>query len=189
MAKNLDSGKVAIIEGQLGRGDAEAYTQGFMAGLKNNPKLQVVAKSPGDWNRQKAHDIASSFITAHPDLKGLFVANEDMAVGAVLALERAGKLKQVTVVAMNGAPYGLDLIKKGKLALTNANPPSIASVYSLRLLLGVIRGQVKPGQFYWAPTMLINKMNVDKAVRWDAPASQVKQWVKDPLPKPVVPAP
>ncbi|MGQ9472629.1 MAG: sugar ABC transporter substrate-binding protein [Candidatus Caldatribacteriaceae bacterium] len=189
MAENLASGKIAIIEGTLGRGDAEAYSEGFKEGLAKNPNLQVVTQVSAEWNRQKAYEAATNIITAHPDLVGLFVQNEDMAVGACNALERLGKLGQVKIVSQNGAPYGLDLIGEGKLQLTNANPPSIASVMALRLLIGIIRGEVKPGQFYWAPTQLISGENLEVAYRWDASEKDIESWLDMPLPEPVVPPP
>ena len=100
--------------------------------------------------------------------------NEDMAVGASIAIERAGKTGQVSMVSGNGAPYGLDLIKQGKMALTNANPPSIASVMALRLLVDIIDKKLPPGNYYNAPTQLIDKSNVDTATRWDAPPEQIR---------------
>ncbi|MFP3953016.1 MAG: sugar ABC transporter substrate-binding protein [Candidatus Acetothermia bacterium] len=188
-AVSVDEGKVAIIQGALGRGDAEAYTEGYIEGLANNPDLEVVSKPAADWNRQKASDATADIINAHQDLSVLFVQNEDMARGSVLALRRAGKLDQVTVVSMNGAPYGLDMIRDGSLALTNANPPSIASVMSLRLLLGVIEGEVEPGHFYWAPTQLISSANIGVAIPWDATQEDVRAWLERPLPDAVIPPP
>lgn len=188
-AVSHNEGKVAVIQGALGRGDAEAYTEGFIEGLEANPDLEVVAKPAADWNRQKASDTTSDLISAHPDLEVLFVQNEDMARGAELSLKRAGKLDQVTLVSMNGAPYGLDMIREGSLELTNANPPSIASVMSLRLLLGVIDGEVEPGHFYWAPTQLISEANIEVAIPWDASEEDVKSWLEMPLPDPVIPPP
>lgn len=149
----------------------------------------MVTQISGEWNRQKAYEVATNIITAHPDLVGLFVQNEDMAVGAANALERLGKLDQVKIVSQNGAPYGLDLIKAGKLQLTNANPPSIASVMALRLLIGVIKGEIEPGHFYWAPTQLIDKNNLDVAYRWDADEQDIEAWLSLPLPEPVIPPP
>ena len=112
-----------------------------------------------------------------------------MAVGASIAIERAGKAGQILMVSGNGAPYGLDLIKEGKLALTNANPPSIASVMALRLLIGIVDKTIEPGHYYDAPTQLIDKTNIDTATRWDAPPEQVKGWLDLPLPQPVMPPP
>ncbi|NLJ37335.1 MAG: sugar ABC transporter substrate-binding protein, partial [Candidatus Atribacteria bacterium] len=56
MANNLEKGKVAIIEGALGRGDAEAYTEGFKEGLSQNPNLEIVSTISAEWNRQKAYE-------------------------------------------------------------------------------------------------------------------------------------
>jgi ribose transport system substrate-binding protein len=190
LGKQVPDGEIAIISGKLGRGDAEAYSQGFKNGLKaSGSKAQIVAEVPGDWNRQQALDATAQILIAHPNLKGIYVHNEDMAVGASIAIERAGKTGQVSMVSGNGAPYGLDLIKQGKMALTNANPPSIASVMALRLLVDIIDKKLPPGNYYNAPTQLIDKSNVDTATRWDAPPDQIMGWLSLPLPAPVVPAP
>jgi ABC-type sugar transport system substrate-binding protein len=47
-----------------------------------NPKLKVVAEAPADWNRQKAMEVTSQILTAHPNVQAIFVNNEDMTVGA-----------------------------------------------------------------------------------------------------------
>jgi ribose transport system substrate-binding protein len=191
VGKKVTSGEVAIVTGKLGRGDAEAYAEGFKKGLaKSGSKAKVVAEVPADWNRQKALDATAQILTAHPDLKALYIENDDMAVGASIAIERAGKTKQVLLASgTNGAPYGLELIRKGKMAVSYANPPSSASVMAFRLLLGVIDGKVKPGHYYNAPSKLITKDNLDEAEPWDPTPEQVKAWLKQPLEKPTIPAP
>ena len=69
-----------------------------------------MAAVPGDWNRQKAFDQMQNLITSNPNLKAVFVQNEDMALGAIQALKQAGKEKDVAIVSQNGAPYGLESI-------------------------------------------------------------------------------
>jgi ribose transport system substrate-binding protein len=185
IGKLVPTGEYATITGKLGRGDAEAFVQSFKDGMKASGSTATdVADVAADWDRQKASDAASQIITAHPDLKAIYAANDDMAVGVSIAIDRAGKTGQILLGGNNGAPYGVDLIKQGKMTNTNGNAPSIASVYALRLLLGVIDGSVKPGQFYEAPTQLITKDNIDKAIPWDATPESVAQWLADPLPQP-----
>lgn len=191
VGERVKEGEVAIISGKLGRGDAEAYSEGFKKGLaESGSQAKVVAEVPGDWNRQMALDATAQILTAHPDLKALYVHNDDMAVGASIAIERAGKTGQVLLASgTNGAPYGLDLIKEDKLAVSYANPPSSASVMAYRLLKGVAEGKVKPGHYYDAPSLLVTKDNMDEAQPWDPTPEQVKTWLALPLAKPIDPAP
>jgi ribose transport system substrate-binding protein len=187
VGKELKDGKVAIISGKLGRGDAEAYSAGFKKGLtESGSKATVVAEVPGDWNRQAALDATAQILTAHPDLKAIYTHNDDMAVGASIAIARAGKTNDVLLASgTNGAPYGLALIKEGKLAVSYANPPSSASVMAYRILKEVAAKKEKPGGYYDAPSLLITKANMDQAQPWDPTKEQVKAWLKLPLAKPV----
>ncbi len=180
----VPAGEVAVVTGKLGRGDAEGYALSFKDGLKAvGSKAEVVAELAADWDRQKALEAATQILSAHPAVKAIYAANDDMAVGVAIAIDRAGKTGQVLLGSCNGAPYGLDLIRKGKMTLTNGNPPSIATVQSLKLLLGVIDGKVSPGQFYAAPTGITDISNIDAAVPWDASREQIAKWLAEPLPQ------
>lgn len=185
LAAHMSSGKVAVITGRLGRGDAEAYQQGFEQGLAGNSKLKVVASVTGDWLRQPAYNAAQDLITAHPDLKAMYVENEDMAIGAINALQRAGKLKGVTIVSSNGAPYGLAAIRAGQLAASNTCSPALEGVMGMRFLTGVIRGTVKPGHLYYSLTKFVTKANVGDANPWVPTAADTKRFLSFPLLSPV----
>jgi ribose transport system substrate-binding protein len=185
LTKHLTEGKVAIITGLLGRGDAEAYAEGFKAGLADNKQLTVVAQVPGDWNRQKAQHAAQDLITAHPDLKALYVENEDMAIGAILALKRAGKLSQVMVVSCNGAPYGLEAIGNGEIQASNTCSPALEAVMGLRVLTGVIANKTEPGHLYYSLTVFVTKDNIADANPWVPDQSGIEKFLALPLLKPV----
>jgi ribose transport system substrate-binding protein len=185
LTKHLTEGKVAIITGLLGRGDAEAYAQGFKDGLADNKQLTVVAQVPGDWNRQKAQHAAQDLITAHPDLKALYVENEDMAIGAILALKRAGKLAQVMVVSCNGAPYGLEAIGNGEIQASNTCSPALEAVMGLRILTGVIGKTAEAGHLYYSLTVFVTKDNIKDANPWVPDESGIQKFVSLPLLTPV----
>jgi ribose transport system substrate-binding protein len=185
LTKHLSEGKVAIITGLLGRGDAEAYAQGFKEGLADNKQLTVVAQVPGDWNRQKAQHAAQDLITAHPDLKAMYIENEDMAIGAILALKRAGKLDQVKVVSCNGAPYGLEAIGNGEIQASNTCSPALEAVMGLRILTGVIGHSTEPGHLYYSLTVFVTKENIKDANPWVPDQGGIDKFLALPLLTPV----
>jgi ribose transport system substrate-binding protein len=186
LGKHVTTGKGAVITGLLGRGDAEAYAQGFKEGVvASGSKLSVVAQLPGDWNRQKAYNAAQDLITAHSDLDALFVENEDMAIGAIRALQHANKLSQVTIVSQNGAPYGLEAIKAGQIAASNTCSPALEAVMGLRILVGVIKKQTPPGHLYYSLTKFVTKANTAEANPWVPNDDDIKRFLGFPLLKPV----
>jgi ribose transport system substrate-binding protein len=186
LGKRITSGKGAVITGLLGRGYAELYAQGFKDGLAAaGSKLTNVAQLPGDWNRQKAFNAAQDLITAHPDLNALFVENEDMAIGAIRALDHANKLAQVTIVSQNGAPYGLAAIKAGQIAASNTCSPALEAVNGLRILIGVIKGTTPPAHLYYSLTKFVTKANLGDANPWVPSGDDIKHFLALPPLKPV----
>jgi len=195
-------GQVAVITGQLGRGDAEGYRTGFLTGAKckgnvvaGNPPLtcangniQYVATETGHWLRPDGYKAMQDIIGKYPNLAGVFVENEDMAVGAHTALVAAHKDKQVTIVSQNGAPYGLAGMKAGWLKATDTCSPSLEGLYSVRLIDAYLNGKIKGGHLYYSHTAFVTPKNMSDAVGWtffNNPA-QVAKWMSAPLLTPVV---
>lgn len=182
VAKNIPEGKVAVIMGLPGRGDAECYRDAFIAQVKKNPKLEVVASVPGDWNRQKAFNQMQTLITGYPDLKAVFVQNEDMSLGAIKALEEAGKADQVVIVSQNGAPYGLEAISAGKIKATVGWSPSQEAALGVRMLVESLKGKEVP-KLTITPMKVITMDNVDEAVPWEPNAESIKATLQLDLAK------
>lgn len=68
VAKNVAKGSVAVIQGALGRGDAEAYTTSFTTAIASNPDLKIVGTPAADWARDKAVAAMQNLLTANPGL-------------------------------------------------------------------------------------------------------------------------
>jgi len=182
VAKNIPQGKVAVIMGLPGRGDAECYRDAFIAQVKKNPRLEVVASVPGDWNRQKAFNQMQTLITGYPDLKAVFVQNEDMSLGAIKALEEAGKEDQVVIVSQNGAPYGLEAIAEGKIKATVGWSPSQEAALAVRMLVEHLKGKEVP-KLTITPMKVITKENVNEAVPWEPTKESIKATLQLDLDK------
>jgi ribose transport system substrate-binding protein len=181
MAKNVKQGEIAVITGLPGRGDAEAYTDGFVKAAAANPNLKVVSVVPGDWNRQKAYTQMQNLITAHPNLVGAFVQNDDMALGAIRALQEAGKMQQVSIVAQNAAPYGVEAVRAGTLKMTVGWSPSQEAMIAFKLLVDYINGKKVPN-LVQSPMRVITTATLNDAVPWDPTPQMVDDIVNNKVP-------
>ena len=105
-AKTLmpDGGEVAVLEGLPSSTPAVERLNGFKDGVKENPKIQVVAEQAADWLPDKAQTAFSAMLQAHPDIKVVYASNDMMAAGARLAAKGAGKEKQVKIIGTDGLP-------------------------------------------------------------------------------------
>jgi ABC-type sugar transport system substrate-binding protein len=189
---------VAVITGQLGRGDAEGYRTGFLQALgcqgnttAGNPPMtcangiKYVATETGHWLRPDAYQAAQDIIGKYPTLGAIYVENEDMAVGVHTALVAAHK-NNVMLVSANGAPYGLAGIKAGWLAATGSVSPSLEGLYSVRLVDAYLKKQIPGGHLYYSHWDFVTKSDINKAVGWTffQDPTQVDHWMSAPLLKP-----
>jgi len=167
VANNIPEGEVAVIMGLPGRGDAECYRDAFQREMEKNPNLELVASVPGDWNRQKAFDQMQNLLTSNPDLKAVFVQNEDMSLGAIQALKQAGMEGDVVIVSQNGAPYGLESIAADGIRATVGWSPSQEAALAMRMLVENLRGESQDFKLTITPMTVITKDNVDEATPWE----------------------
>jgi ribose transport system substrate-binding protein len=165
LAANVPSGKVAIVQGALGRGDAEAYTASFKEALAANPDLEIVGEPTGGWVRDQALTVMQDLLTAHPDLAGAFVQNEDMALGALQAIKAADA--SVTIVSQNGSPDGLGAVETGEIAATVGwSPAQEAQMALTRLVATINEGTVADPKLCNTPVTLLTAENLDEASPW-----------------------
>lgn len=140
---NAKSGKVAIIEGKAGNASGENRKKGAMDAFKANSKFNVVGSLPADWDRQKALDVAASFIQQNPDLVGIYCCNDGMALGAVQAVINAGKVGKIFVVGTDGDTEAITSIKQGQLSATVAQDPAQIGATSLDKMVEAVKNQTK----------------------------------------------
>jgi ribose transport system substrate-binding protein len=95
-------------------------TKGFMDTLQKYPDMQVVARPPGEGQRDKALRVAQDVVQAHPELDAIFAINDDSALGALAAVEAAGKQNDIIIVGFDGTPEAQAAIKEGKALKADA---------------------------------------------------------------------
>lgn len=107
-------GKVAVID----HPEVESgmlRTRGFMEVIAQHPNIQVVVTLPGGGERDRSFKATQDILQSHPDINAIFAINDPTALGAVAALEAAGKLSQVKVVGFDGQMEAKIAIRDGKI--------------------------------------------------------------------------
>ncbi|MFC4173713.1 MULTISPECIES: ABC transporter substrate-binding protein [Microvirga] len=117
--------KIIQLEGTTGSSPANDRRKGFEEYIKNKPNMKIVASQSGDFARDKGRQVAETLLQAHPDATAIYAHNDEMAIGAISALEAAGKKpgQDVTIVSIDGTRDALQAIIDGKmLATVESNP-------------------------------------------------------------------
>ena len=116
--KTGGKGKIIELEGSVGASPANDRKKGFDDTIKAKaPDMVILASQSGDFARDKGRQVAETLLQAHPDATIVYAHNDEMALGAIAAIEAAGKVpgKDILVVSIDGEKDGVQAIIDGKL--------------------------------------------------------------------------
>jgi ribose transport system substrate-binding protein len=116
--------KMAIIEGVPGQYANEMRLKGFRKVIKDHPEVKVVASQPANWQREVAMSTMENILQAHPDINIVWGVNDGMALGALKAIQNAGKLDQIKILGYNGDKEAVEAVSKGLLYSTILQQPA-----------------------------------------------------------------
>ncbi len=164
IAKKLHGkGKVALITGVMGHQTHIDRVTGCEEVLKKYPNIKIVAKQPANSERALGMQVMENILTAHPDVNAVFATNDQMALGALEAIEAAGK-KGIIVVGFDAVPEACKAIKEGRLAASVAQSPYNMGKFAVEYGLKAAKGQEIPKRIDTGTT-LVTKENVDKFLK------------------------
>lgn len=153
-------GKVAMLLGPSGVPTFRNLGDGYAQVMAKYPKIQIVFRADGPLTRERGVKQAEDALVANPDLKAIYAANDDVALGAmqaVLAADRSGK---TIVTGMNGVPPALRAVKDGKLAMTVELNPVLWGRLGVDVLASYLKGEkVEPRVFI--KHVIIDQTNID----------------------------
>ena len=120
-------GKAQIIqlEGTPGAAPAIDRKKGFEEAIKASPEMKVIDSQNGDFRRSTGKEVMEALLKVHPAVTAVYAHNDDMALGAIQALEEAGKKpgSDVTVVSIDAVRGAFEAMAAGKLNCTvECNP-------------------------------------------------------------------
>ncbi|HEV7252479.1 MAG TPA: sugar ABC transporter substrate-binding protein [Mesorhizobium sp.] len=190
--QKLLSGKNGAVKGKVLQvlGDpADPYTldiqKGFEEKMKAFPEVTLISLPAMQWEASNAGTIVSDQLLANPDIDLIFNHAAHLSVAAAAALESAGKKPgDVLMLSSNGAPVGLDLIRKGWMQ-AEVEQPLYAQAAAVAMFIDKVvnKEEIKPGEYdvlglkgvvtieAWGPNIkipgaAITKDNVDDPAFW-----------------------
>ena len=120
---------VVVLEGTVGSSVAIRRQEGFkdaLAASANAGKYNILASQTGEFTRQKGQEVMESFLKSYgPKIDILFAHNDDMALGAIQAIEKAGLKpgKDITIISIDGVKGMFQAMIDGKSNCTvECNP-------------------------------------------------------------------
>jgi ribose transport system substrate-binding protein len=168
--KTPGQGKIIALQGRLGDTPNAERWQGLNQVLSKNPGVQLVQWESAQWDRTQAYNDTKAMLVAHPDVDGVWAANDDMAMGAIQALQEAGLAKKVLVTGCDGIPEMFDAIKSGLAAATVFNDGKYQAQLGLAMALAAKQGKLNvaslPHKYrqFEIPAVNVNRDNVNQIV-------------------------
>jgi ribose transport system substrate-binding protein len=152
-------GKAAMLEGIRGVDNAENRKKGFERALKDSPGIELADSQSASWELEQGDSVFSNMLTAHPDITGLFCANDMMALGAIRAIEAAGQKGKILVAGYDNLAAAQEKLKSGELLCTIEQHPDLMGAYGVRCAVALLEGKDIPPEIA-VPTDLITKEEV-----------------------------
>lgn len=125
---------IVELQGTTGSAPANDRMEGFKEVISSNPHLKIIASQTGDFTRAKGKEVMQAFLKAHKKIDVLYAHNDDMALGAIQAIEAAG-LKpgvDITIISVDAVKDGMQAASDGKINfIVECNPllgPQLMSV-------------------------------------------------------------
>lgn len=154
-------GSVVILLGELSNNSTRDRTEGVKEVLKKFPDIKIAEEQEGAWGRQKGMDITNNWLTQGRDFSAVLSNNDEMAIGASMALKQAGKKQgEVLVAGVDGTPDGLAAVKKGDLTVSVFQDAKGQGEGSIDAAVKLAKKEALPQQAIVIPFKLITPENV-----------------------------
>ncbi|MFS8514446.1 MAG: ribose ABC transporter substrate-binding protein RbsB [Planifilum fulgidum] len=147
-------GNIVELEGIPGTSAARDRGKGFHEAVDGKPGVKVVASQPADFNRAKGLNVMENILQSHKDIQAVFAHNDEMALGALEAIQAAKK--EILVVGFDAIEDAVKAVEKGNMAATIAQKPEEMGRVAAEVAVKAAKGE-KVEKFYPVELELITK--------------------------------
>lgn len=137
--KVANDAKVIQLEGITGTSASRERGEGFKQAVDAH-KLNILASQPADFDRTKGLNVMQNLLTAYPAVQAVFAQNDEMALGALRALQTAGRT-DVLVIGFDGTDDGIKAVNRGMLGATIAQRPDQIGIIGIQTADKILKGE------------------------------------------------
>ena len=160
--KMAGKGNIVILLGDLANNSTTNRTKGVKEVLAKYPDIKIEQEQTGIWSRDKGMTLVNDWLTQGREFNAVVSNNDEMAIGAAMALKGAGKEKgSVLIAGVDGTPDGLNAVKKGEMAVSVFQDAKGQADGSIDTAVKMVKKQPVE-QAVWVPYRLITPENVDQ---------------------------
>lgn len=154
------SGKIAVMSYVAGTGSEIGRVGGFKKYIEKNSQLKIVGTYYSQSQMATAMNQTTDLLASHPDLKGIFGANEPTAVGMARALAQTGKAGKIVAVGFDGNEDLKNFVKNGTLYATAVQGSYSMGELGVSTAVSLTQGKKVPA-FINTGVVMVTKRNVD----------------------------
>jgi ABC-type sugar transport system substrate-binding protein len=163
MARQMGGkGNLVILEGELDNSSAVLRTAAIENVIKKFPDIKITEKQVANWSRTDAISLVSNWLTTGEKINAMAANNDEMAIGAILALKQAGQNpKSYVIGGIDATADALAEIANGDLAVTVDQGANKIGASSIDIALKLINGETVDSYVY-IPSEIVTKDNYKK---------------------------
>ncbi len=136
------AGKIFVCEGMMGNTAAIDRAKGLDQALAEYPDIEVAGRDTGNWATAEALTLVETWLNQHPDVGGVWCANDNMATGAIQALDKAGLKGKVGVVGIDANTDIVEAVRDGFATATVSSNGYLQGGYTLAICYAAWTGLI-----------------------------------------------
>ena len=159
LAEKLNGkGNVVIMNGNLAQEAAQKRTEGEKQVFAKFPDIKIIKEDTGNWSRDQGLALMENWLASGDQIDAVASNNDEMAIGAIQAIDAAGKLGDILVGGVDASPDALQEMDKGRLNVTVFQNAKGQGEGGIKVAIALAKGE-KVDQITWIPFELVTPDN------------------------------